>query len=161
VLNQEPIQANEQLFYFANPKDELEICFEGKKARETLLILFDRAMVCEAAASWERSPEYLLEHPFGDSGEALIIPPVPFSYTTQFRKSLKDLCDGEGLIRHEVLSQFIRLQSEVRRSINGVRAQKASTRQEIYKCLALARAFMEANVDEQLAIAPASGIYGD
>jgi AraC-like DNA-binding protein len=152
VLNNEPIQANDQLFYFANPKDELEICFEERKPRETLLVLFDRSMVYEAADAWERSPEYLLEHPFGDSREALDVPPVPFSYTNQFRASLRELCDGEGQMRHQVLSQFIGLNSDLRRTINGVPAEKASTRQEIYKRLALARAYMESNLDVSLTI---------
>jgi len=152
VLNSEPIQTNEQLFYFANPDDELEISFDGQKTRETLLMLFDRTMVHEAMDAYERSAGYLLEHPFGDRPDSLIIPRLPFLYTAQLRKSLCNSYDNEDLMRYEVLADFIRIYCDTNRAVNAVPAEKAATRQEIYKRLVMARAFMEANLDVQLTI---------
>lgn len=152
VLNNEPIQANEQLFYFTNPADELEICFEEQKPRETLLVLFDKSMVHQALDFYRRSPVYLLENPSGTSQQVPTIPPIPFSHTEAFRRSLRALCENDGLLRHQVLAQFIHLYGDVCRDMQGIPAQKASTRQELYKRLVLARAFMESNVEEPITI---------
>jgi|SRR5450432_176921 len=78
-LNGEPVQANEELFYFANAGDELEICFKKQRSRESLLMLFDHDMVHEAVDAWAQSPAYLLEHPFADSRKTISIPSVPFA----------------------------------------------------------------------------------
>jgi len=157
VLNGETIQASDQLFYFANEGDELKICFHGRAARETLLMAFDRRMVGEAAAAWMQSPEAVLEDGYGESQQEFRAPAIPFGFTDEFRRVI----DGvrrpvDSMVANElserVLAGFFNVWSGAGGFIRKVPAASASSRQELYKRLMVARAFMEANVEAELTV---------
>jgi AraC-like DNA-binding protein len=171
LLNGESVQASDQLFYFANAGDELEICFHGRGRRETLLMMFDHRMVREAAAAWLQSPEKVLADAGGDTVHSLSVPGVPFSFTAEFRHLL------DGVRRHvggtfahvggtfshvggtfvedlseRVLTGFLKIWSEASGIIRRVPAARAASRQELYRRLMVAKAFMEANVEAELTV---------
>lgn len=174
LLNGEPIRANDQLFYFANAGDELEIRYSGKRAREALLMLFNRDMVREAADAVLCSPEYVLDHPGDAAGQRVIVPGIPFGYTSAFRQLLEGVrlaarraggAGGVGLagrpgqaglpaesFAEQVLAGFFRLYGGAHAEMRGLGAAKASTRQELYKRLVVARAYMEENVGAPLTV---------
>jgi AraC family transcriptional regulator len=168
LLNGEAIRANDQLFYFANAGDELEICYSGMRAREALLMLFDQDMVREAADAVLRPPEYVLDHPGDAAGEQVVVPGIPFGYTSAFRQLVEGVrleagrAGGAGLggrdglpaesFAEQVLAGFFRLYGAAHAEMRGLVAAKASTRQELYKRLVVARAYMEENVGAPLTV---------
>jgi AraC-like DNA-binding protein len=160
LVNGQPVRADDRLFYFLNAGDELEIRYEGRRARETLLILFDSRMVQQAVYAMVRPPEDLLDHPMQSRNARTLIPPVPFAYTTGFRQMLDRIRGWDGLegfaaefFADELLAEFLRLRDGACTEMRKLSAAKSVTRQELYKRLVTARAFMEERVSETLTIA--------
>ena len=159
-MNGQPVRADEQLFYFLNAGDELEIRYDGRRARETLLILFDRRMVEQALDAMVSTPEDLLDQQLESRNERSLVPPLPFAYTTRFRQLVDRIrCwdrqeDFEAeFFADGVLAEFCQLWSGVRSEMRKLSVAKAATRQELYKRLVVARAFIEERVGEPLTIA--------
>ena len=157
ILNGEKVQTNDRLFYFANAGDALEICFRGRGIRETLLIMFDDRAVREAAAAWRLSPAALLEDPHAEEMKGMKVPVVPFGFTAEFRQLMDGVrrqTSGEVVegVSEGVLAGFFKIWSETSGAIRKVPAVRASTRQELYKRLMVARAYMESNVDTELTV---------
>jgi AraC-like DNA-binding protein len=160
LLNGQPIRANEQLFYFLNAGDELAIRYDGRRARETVLILFDPRMVEQAVDAMVRKPEDLLDLPTESRKERSLIPAVPFAYTTGFRRILDRIRGWHGredfaaeFSGDEVLTGFFQLRDGACAEMRKLSAIKSATRQELYKRLVIARAFMDDRVGEPLTIA--------
>jgi AraC family transcriptional regulator len=160
LLNGQPVRADEQLFYFLNAGDELEIRYNERRAIETLLILFDSRMVEQAMDVVNRSPEDLLDQPLESRKVEESIPAVPFTHTAGFRRVLdqvrgwhkNDYFAAESLA-DEVLAEFCKLWAGARSEMRNLSSARSTTRQELYKRIVLARAFMEERVDEQLTVA--------
>jgi AraC family transcriptional regulator len=160
LLNGQQVRADEQLFYFLNAGDELEIRYEGRLARETLLILFDAGMVEQAVDAMVHTPQDLLDRPMESRGERTLIPPLPFAYTTGFRQMLDRIRSWDRRGNHmaeafadEVLAEFFRLHKGANTEMRKLSAAKSVTRQELYRRLVIARAFMEERFSEPLTIA--------
>jgi AraC family transcriptional regulator len=157
ILNGETVQASDQLFYFANEGDSLKISFRGRGIRETLLMMFDERMVREAAAAWLQSPKALLEDAHAEAMPGCRIPLVSFGFTNEFRQILDEVrrhaggsvADG---VSERVLAGFFEVWSITNHTMRKVPAANAPVRQELYKRLMLARAFMEANVEAELTV---------
>lgn len=126
-----------------------------------LVALFGQAgyMLREAMAAMLCTPEEVLVHP-GDAGsERVVVSGIPYGYTSEF----KDLLTGVRLegrrsgipaeaFAERVLAGFFRLYGVARAEMRGLAAAKASTRQELYRRLVVARAYMEEHVGLPLTV---------
>jgi AraC family transcriptional regulator len=114
----------------------------------------------QAVDAMVRAPEDLLDQPMENRNARTVIPPVPFAHTTGFRRMLDRIRGWEGredfaaeFFADEVLAEFLRLRDGVCNEMQKLSAAKSVTRQELYKRLVTARAFMEERVSEPLTIA--------
>ena len=93
------------------------------------------------------------------AAEPVIVPGIPFGYTSGFRQLLAGVRLRAGRagfqaesFAEQVLAGFFRLYGVAQAEMRGLEAAKAATRQELYKRLVVARAYMEEHVGDPLTV---------
>jgi len=159
ILNRQPIQISNQYFYFLNMGDELEIRFNKPCHLKTLLLLFNKLFIDDIIYFHTSSNEKLLDVPCNTADMHFQVPPVPFHSTRDIQQLLNCLIhadtsedDRMNTLLYNLISEFLKINSETNKQIRNIQALKISTQQELYKRLFLARQFIADNVFENLKI---------
>ncbi len=155
VLNESRIETSERSFYFLNPSDELEMCFD--QPLQTLLVLLEERFVKESYETLLTCDKSLLEDQTKKRLEPRT-PSVPFEMTKSIRNHIEHLIsqtrnqqdfDDQLFI---LLLEIWQLDREIQSRIEKLKVAKKATQEELYRRIFLAREYMYDNPESNLSL---------
>ena len=148
LVNRRPIEVSARQFYFLNANDTIGINFAKTDRLKTCLILFKEGFVEECSL-------YLT------GGEARF-PNVPLELNSAIQATISDLLQADHKedlddTLFELIAEAHRLSGQASRWVKRINATKRTTKEELYRRLAVAKEFMQDNVSQNLTIEQIAG----
>lgn len=163
-LNNRQISINDKSFYFLNTGDKLEINFRKALPIQTFMVLFNDQFVTDIINACQATADKLLDDPFVNNNVEFSMPAVPFFYTTALSKAFNSIRAGNAnnlpdvdLILSDIIVECLKLRQNTISEIDRIDAKRKSTREELYKRIILARAYMEDNDSSPLTLSQIAG----
>jgi len=155
VLNGRDISVSPRQFYFLNSDDTIGIDYPRNHRLRTCLILFKAGFVEDCLAYGLADKQKLLDPPdYRPPRDATGFASLPFELTENMSRTLAQLAlteDRDSLLFDLVLAA--REQSgETENRIQRLSASRRTTKEELYRRLVIARAFMLDNITQPLSI---------
>jgi len=138
TLNGRGTTVSPRQFYFLNPRDAIGINHAGGQQLKTCLILFRTGFVESCV------------------GQRMVFSGLPFELTERVSQTLtrlanRDECDRDTLLSGQVRAVH-RQDRIIEQRLGRLSASRRSTREELYRRLATARAFMLDNITQPLSL---------
>ena len=158
AVNKTDITLTGRQFCFLNEGDDLEIIFKEPLSRHTLMILFNYNFISGMIYNKLTPEKQLLETP-EQSTENFQIPSIPFFMNEPFRQQLNKIknysspsSDDLDNVLANVISEFLQINDDTAKQLNKINAAKRSTREELYRRLAVALCYMHDNITASVTI---------
>ena len=147
-VNRRPIEVSARQFYFLNANDTIGINFAKTDRLRTCLILFKEGFVEECSL-------YL-------TGSEARFPNVPLELNSAIQATISALLQADQKedvddALFELIAESHRLGGQASQSLKRISATKRSTKEELYRRLAVAKEIMQDNVSQNLTIEQIAG----